>query len=330
MNSSSIWAPQYDVGNGTIRRRDRSRRAQTSRLAGFRDCSWPSRYDSVRPVSRRSSTTTTWRPAMSPSRSLTMRTRPESGAKWEMAMKSTSQGTVRARTRSERKNSEPLRTPMRTTPSGWARSISAASRLTVSATPAASIHGLGAAAVPCVTDRSCPWRAANAHPEHRQAQRRPQPGQLGEGLGGPGGGGRILGGGHRHRHLGEERRLLLGEALVHPEVAGLDAVAEEPGGDLGHGQGLGAVALGPFPGEQAERLQLGQGPLVEAGLLAQVVTAVADVAAGGPQLVGPGRGGGGRRRRRGRNLGSRPVGRDEPDGVVVGGGGRGRFGQRER
>src|SRR5437868_1590843 len=247
MNTSSIWAPQYEVGRGTMRRRLRSRRAQTARLAGLRDWSWPSRYDSVRPVSTTTSTTTPLRPAMSPSRSFTMRTRPESGAKWEMAMKSTSQGTVIARARSARKNSEPLSTPMRTTPSGWSRSISAASRVTMSATSAASIQGLGAAAIPGVTQRSCPLVAAHAarcrgdtprppgrrrsdaHPEHREPEGRPQPGQLREGLGGPGGGAGVAGVGHGHRHLREERRLLLREALVHLEVPGLDAVAEEAG-----------------------------------------------------------------------------------------------------
>src|SRR5438309_6940285 len=268
-----------------MRRRERSSRAHTARLAGLRARSWPSRYDSVRPVSTTSSTTTTARPAMSPSRSFTIRTRPESGAKWEIAMKSISQGTVMARARSARKNSDPLRTPMRTTPSGWSRSISAASRATVSATSVASIQGFGPAAIPCVTRRSCPGRRPDAHPEHRQPQRRPQPGQFGEGLGGPSGGAGVLGVHHRHRHLAEEGRLLFGEPLVHPQVAGLGAVAEEPGGDLGDPERLGPVPLRPGRRQEPERLQLGHRPLVEPGLLADVVAAVAAISPARPELV---------------------------------------------
>ena len=72
-----------------MRRAGRSSSVHTSTAArGPRAASWPSRYASVRPVSTMSSTTTTSRPLMSESRSWRIRTRPESGAKREIAMKS--------------------------------------------------------------------------------------------------------------------------------------------------------------------------------------------------------------------------------------------------
>ena len=110
-------------------------------------------------------------------------------------------------------------------------------------------------------------------------------------------------------------------------MPGLDAVAEEAGHDLGDGHRLGAVPVGPRLGQEAERLDLGQGPLVERRLVQEIVAAVTGLSPAGPQLVGPDRGGLGRCR--GGRLGA-VVGRHEPHGVVVlGRGGRCRVGQRE-
>ena len=72
-----------------MRRTGRFSSVQTSRDAAPAPRTCQRRYASVRPVSTRSSTMTTSRPSTSTSRSLRIRTRPESGAYREMARKST-------------------------------------------------------------------------------------------------------------------------------------------------------------------------------------------------------------------------------------------------
>src|SRR4051794_5407356 len=98
----------------------------------------------------------------------------------------------------------------------------------MSATSAASIQGLGPAEIPEVTWRSCPRRTPEPDPEHREPQRRSEAGQFVQRIGCPAGCARILGA-HRRHDLADNRGLLLGEPLVHPEVAGFHAISEETG-----------------------------------------------------------------------------------------------------
>ena len=91
--------------------------------------------------------------------------------------------------------------------------------------------------------------------QEQRPQAPPEAGQLGQCLGGLGAGGPPRGwpwGGH----LLEERRLPLGEALVHPQVAGLDPVGEEAGGRPGDPQRV--LVRGRRPGSSPKECQLGE------------------------------------------------------------------------
>src|SRR3954466_10515935 len=113
---SGISKPVKRSGRSTLRRDGLVSSAQTSSVAGLRAPRLRSRYCSVRPESTMSSTISTWRPSIGVSRSLRIRTTPlESVAEPydETAMKSTSHGIEIWRMRSARKNTAPLRTPIR-------------------------------------------------------------------------------------------------------------------------------------------------------------------------------------------------------------------------
>ena len=79
-NSSPISKARYSRGVGTIRRAALSSRAQARIDRGLRPASSRRSQVRVRPVSTMSSTTITSRSWMSSSMSLTIRTRPVSGA----------------------------------------------------------------------------------------------------------------------------------------------------------------------------------------------------------------------------------------------------------
>src|SRR3954464_3188951 len=149
-----------------------------------------------------------------------MRTRPESGAYREMAMKATSTSTSRnARARSARKIDAPLSTPTSTTPSGWSAVISPASRATVSAM-AASSRRVSTSITRRAAGSSLGERFAHRLPEQRGAQLPAQRGQLAQllletrpGLGVP------LA--HvRQQDLAEQHGFAVGEVAVHAEMAG--------------------------------------------------------------------------------------------------------------
>ena len=88
---------------------------QISSDAGSRDARFFRRYESVSPESITSSTTSTWRPAIGMSRSFRIRTTPDECVEDpydDTAMKSSSHGTVRCRSRSAMKKTAPFSTPI--------------------------------------------------------------------------------------------------------------------------------------------------------------------------------------------------------------------------
>src|SRR3954454_6426792 len=153
-----------------------------------------------------------------------------------MARKSTSTGTVRARTRSERNGTLPFSTATSSTPSGKASEISAATRRTPSRSSSAVMSTLGFMPSGSVV--------LEGLPEQGGPQSLAQSGELRECVQ------RLLAGLRvsllhpRQDDLLEETGLPLGRVLVHAQVAGLHAEALETGAQVGDYQGLLVVVHG--------------------------------------------------------------------------------------
>src|SRR6266511_4421465 len=153
-----------------MRRRARlSSSAHTHRLAGRRASSTSSRYASVRPVSTMSSTSRTWWPVTSSSRSFRMRTTPvvSEASERSTAMKSTLQGISATRTRSARNTTAPRSTDTMIGSSHWysARSLapSCATRAR-SVGPSSKVHTAAAPGPGLPTTRTAERSPPSAGP----------------------------------------------------------------------------------------------------------------------------------------------------------------------
>src|SRR6476620_3722642 len=127
--------------------------------------------------------------------------------------------------RSARNGTEPLRTPTATSPSAWSAAMASPRRRQMSASSAGSaIDSSGAQAGWATSGREV---VAQVGSQQRGPQVVAQLGQRAQQLD------RLLAGlgvallEQGHDHLLEEAGLSLGGDLVHPQVPGLDAVAEE-------------------------------------------------------------------------------------------------------
>src|SRR4051794_24433785 len=153
-----------------------------------------------------------------------------------MARKSTSTGTVRARTRSERNGTLPFSTATSSTPSGYAAEISAARRWTPSRSSSAVMSTFGfMSSGRVVVQRLSQQGGPKSFTEGGQLGQRVE--RLLAGLRVP-----LL---HpRQDYLLEEPCLPLGRVLVHAQVARLHAEALEAGTQVGDDQRLFVVIHG--------------------------------------------------------------------------------------